>query len=86
MATVKKVKEPIIRKDKLGQELEEGNYVAGCHRNTMYICKVIKVNNVMLRICDVKHSGYRDDGWLVYPNETVKLTGEDAMAYILKYA
>ena len=54
MTEIKKKKEEIIHTDKLGQELFEGNYVAGCHRNTMYICKIIKINKVMQRIMDVK--------------------------------
>jgi len=88
MATVKKVKQPTVYKDKLGQELAKGDYVAGCHRNTMYICRILKINNVMLRIVDIKDKSgrYEKDGWLVYPSETVKLSGESALAYILKYA
>ena len=79
-------KEKPIHLDKLGQELAEGNYVAGCHRNTMYICKIVATHNVQIRIQDVKKSAFRDNGLLVYPRETVKLSGEDAIAYILKYA
>lgn len=72
--------------DKLGQELSAGNYVVGCHRNTLYICRILKINKVMIRIQDIRHSTYSEDGWLVYPDQTVKLSGEDATVYILKYA
>jgi hypothetical protein len=85
--TTKKVKEPVIHLDKLGQTIEEGNYVAGCHRNSMYICKILKCTAKQIRINDIKSLNKRHDaGWLVYPGETVKLSGEDAIAYILKYA
>ena len=83
MATKKEIP---IHLDKLGQELSEGNYVVASHRNSMYICRIKKINKVMLRIMDVEHSGYASDGWLVYPGETVKLSGEEATAYILRYA
>jgi hypothetical protein len=89
MTTIQKIKDtPTIHLDKLGQELAEGNYVAGCHRNSMYICKIIKINKKMLRILDIKctPSTYGDIGWLVYSCDTVKLSGEEATAYILKYA
>ena len=73
--------------DILGQPITDGCYVAASHRNNMYVCKVIKVNPKMLRILDVKSKHESDqDGWLVYPSETVKLSGEDAIAFILKYA
>lgn len=83
-----KQKELIVHKDKLGQELQEGNYVAASHRNCMYVCKITKINKVMLRIVNIESqpSGRGTDGWLVYPLETIKLEGEGAMFYILKYA
>ena len=86
MATVKK--EKVIHVDKLGQPLELGMHVAACHRNTMYVCKIVKVSPVMIRVLDVKSkpNSYHDEGWLVYPHETVILSGPDALAYILKYA
>ena len=83
MAKAKKIEEPIVYLDKLGQELSEGNYVVACHRNTVYICRIIKINKVMLRVSDIRKDG---NEWLVYPNETVKLSGEVATLYILKYA
>lgn len=82
---IKKEKEKIVHTDILGQEITDGCYVASSHRNTMHICKVIKISPKMLRIIDVK-SKKPGDGWLAYPSETVKLSGEDAMAFILKYA
>lgn len=83
----KKIKEPVEHTDILGQTLTEGCYVAAPRHNTMYICRVTKLNPKMIRIVNAKKSGYRSsDGWLVYPKETVKLSGEEAMLYILKYA
>lgn len=79
-------KNQVIHLDKLGQELNVGNYVVGCHHNSVYICRILKINKVMIRIQDIRHNKYDEDGWLVYPNQTVKLSGEDATAYILRYA
>lgn len=81
-------KELISHKDKLGQPIEEGMHVVACHRNSIYICKVTKVHPKQLRIHSVSKKGYGSDsaGWLVYPFETVILSGPDALAYILKYA
>ena len=72
--------------DKLGQPIEAGMYVVASHRNSLYICKVTKVHPKQLRIHSVKKSVSTGDGWLVYPSETVILSGPDALAYILKYA
>lgn len=84
---IKPKKEPVVHTDILGQEITEGCYVAVPHRNTMYICKVTKINPKMIRVVNVKNTGYRaNDGWLVYPSEGVKLSGEEALAYIMKYA
>lgn len=79
-------KKQVTHLDKLGQELNIDNYVVGCHCNTLYICRILKINKVMIRIQDIRHNKYDEGGWLVYPDQTVKLSGEDATAYILKYA
>lgn len=87
MTEIKKKKEQVVHTDILGQELVEDCYVAAPRSNTMYICKVTKLNPKMIRIVNVQKTAYRsDNGWLVYPNETVRLTGEEVLAYILKYA
>lgn len=87
MDDTKPKKEPVKHIDILGQEITEGCYVAAPRSNTMYICRVTKLNPKMIRIVNAKRGDSRSgDGWLVYPKETVRLTGEEAMAYILKYA
>ncbi len=69
--------------DILGQPLAVGNYVAIAQRNCMRICSIIKITPKQIRVGQV---GRNDpDGSLVYPKETVLLSGPDAMAYILKY-
>ncbi len=79
-------KAQIVHKDILGQDLIEGNYVAASHHNSMYICRVIKITPKQIRIVNVKSNSRLDTGWLKYSSETVKLSGEDAMAFILTYA
>lgn len=71
--------------DILGQPLTEGCHVAMSHRNSMMIGRIIKLNPKMLRIVPIGIKTYRsEDGYLVYGNQTVRLDGPDALAYILK--
>lgn len=78
-------KESVIHQDILGQPVEVGNYVAVSHHNSLYICKVGKITNKMVRVHPLK--GYRSrSGWLKYTSEIVILSGPDAMVYILKHA
>ena len=67
--------------DILGQEIHVGNFVIVSHRNLLYICKILKITKKMIRVCKIKSTGH---GWLVYPNQTVKIANEDATTYILK--
>ncbi|HEY6436616.1 MAG TPA: hypothetical protein VIY47_08500 [Ignavibacteriaceae bacterium] len=71
--------------DILGQPVFEGAYVAVSHFNQLYICKVGKMTPKMIRAHPLKYLG-RNSGWLKYTSETVILSGEDALAYILKHA
>lgn len=82
MAT-KKVKEPIVHEDIIGQPLAEGNYVVASVRNCVKVCKIIKLSPVMIHILPIK--GYaRSKGYMVRPKEAVLLSGTDALVYILK--
>ncbi len=80
-------KEKIEHKDILGQPLSEGNYVAISHHNAMHICQVRKLNPKMMRVFPIGRTSYRaDDGYLIYSNQSVLLSGPDALAYILRHA
>lgn len=79
-------KEQPIHEDILGQPLSEGNYVAISHRNMMKICQIKKLNPKMMRVIPIQ-KGYRsEDGYLIYSDQAVLLSGPDALAYILKHA
>jgi len=79
----KKKKEPIVHEDIIEQPLEEGNYVVASVRGSVKVCKIIKVSPVMIHILPIK--GYaRSKGHMVYPSQVVKLSGADALVYILK--
>lgn len=71
--------------DLLGQPLAEGNYVAVSHHNVLQICQIKKLNPKMMRVIPIK-AHYRKDGYLVYSNQAILLSGPDALAYILTYA
>jgi len=79
------MKEKEEKRDILGQPLSEGSYVAVAHHNGLYVCVIKKITPKKLRVRNIKSSP-ESDGWLVYSTETVKLSGEDALAYILTYA
>jgi hypothetical protein len=73
--------------DILGQPLAEGNYVAVSHHNMLQICEIKKLNPKMMRVVPIEKSAYRRGaGHLVYSNQSILLSGPDAVAYILKYA
>jgi len=81
IGNVKPMTEP-KHKDILGQDLASGNYVAVPHRNGLHICSIIKITPKQLRVKSLNHTC----SWLKYPNETVLLSGPDALVYILKHA
>lgn len=84
------MKEKITQTDILGQPLEIGSYVAVSKGNAMYICQISKITPKMIRAKGINsnspYQALRSDGMLIYSSNTVKLSGEDAVAYILKYA
>lgn len=79
-------KEKIEHVDILGQPLEEGSYVAISRHNAMYICRIVKITPKMMRASPLHGYGSGGDGWLIYSQNSVLLSGPDAMVYILKYS
>ena len=81
-------KEITVHLDLLGQELSVGCHVVasrrGAYSSSMCICKITKFTPKKITIQDIK-KGYNSE-WSTYPAETVKLVGEEVLAYILKYA
>ena len=71
-------------KDILGQDLSIGSYVAVPHFNSMFVCSIIKLTPKQIRVQPLKYKCRL--GWLKYPNETILLSGPDALVYILKYS
>jgi hypothetical protein len=74
-----------VHTDIFEQPVLEGSYVAVGRHNSLYICVVKKLNAKMIRVRNIRAKG-TDVGGLVYSKETVKLSGEDIIAYILKHA
>jgi len=79
-------KEKVEHVDILGQPLAEGSYVAISRGNAMYICQIKKITPKMMRASPVHGYGSGGDGWLIYSQNSVLLSGPDAMVYILKYS
>lgn len=78
-------KEEIVHVDILSQPLLVGNYVAVARHNSMFIGIITKLTPKMMRARRLK-SRFDDPGDLIYSSNTVKLSGEEAMIYILKNA
>jgi hypothetical protein len=80
-------KEIITHTDLMGQNISVGSYVVASHKNaytsSMCICCITKLTPKKVFLKDVKKV-YKE--WSVWPSETVKLSGEEALFYILKHA
>jgi hypothetical protein len=72
-----------IHKDILGQELSEGCFVAVARHSELTICKVVKLHPRQMRVSLL---GDSTTDWLTYSSQCVKISGEEVMIYILKYA
>lgn len=70
--------------DKLGRALQEGDCVAYPDSNTLVIGTVIKLNPKMVKVKGLNTTGYWARGTNKYPNDLVKLDGEDVTMYLLK--
>lgn len=69
--------------DILGQEVNEGNYVAVSHHNMLHIAQIVRITPKMMR---VKTIGKYKSEMQVYSTQSILLSGPDALVYILKYA
>lgn len=75
----------IEHKDLLGNPITETSKLAVSHRNCLKICAIIKITNKMMRVKPIGKRFYApEEGYLVYPNQTVVVDGPDVMAYILR--
>ena len=70
-------------KDKLGRTLAEGDCVAFPSANTLCIGTITKINPKMLKVKQVGSTGYWARGTNKYPEDLVKLDGEDVTMYLL---
>lgn len=78
------MKEQVKHYDILGDELKLGSYVATHFCGDMAICNITKICNKTIRVKPVIN--YRSKiGYLVHPSETILISGESALAYILKH-
>lgn len=68
--------------DVFGRPITVGSKVAVCKANMLRICNVVKLNPKMLRVVPVNGS-YPKLGFLVFPQQSVVVDGEDVLAYIL---
>ena len=77
-------KELPTHQDKLGRLLVEGDCVAFPESNSLSIGTIIKLNPKMVKIVKVGATGYWARGTNKYPNDIIKLDGEDVTLYLLR--
>lgn len=77
-------KELPVHKDKLGRQINEGDFVAYPNHNSLEFGKVMKLNNKMVGVLPViqKYKAYRNTN--KYPADLVRLEATDMTWYILK--
>ena len=77
--------DPEFHLDIIGQEVRVGSYVAasfkGRYTSTLTVAKVTKLTPKKVNLISLKDKEERS----VLATETVKLSGEDILAFILKY-
>ena len=76
---------PTTQIDLLGQDIIVGNYVAASYKtqysSTLVVCRITRFTAKKVNLVGLKDK--RE--WSTWPSETVKLSGEDVLAFILKY-
>lgn len=72
-------------RDKLGRPLAEGDCVAFPSSNSLCIGTIIKINPKMLKVKQLGATGYWARGTNKYPEDLVKLEGEEVTVYLLKH-
>lgn len=78
-------KELPTHQDKLGRLLVEGDCVAYPESNSLRIGTVIKINPKMVKVKGLGTTGYWARGTNKYPDDIVKLEGEEVTMYLLRH-
>jgi hypothetical protein len=74
-------------KDKLGQDIQEGDFVAWPSHNTLEVGIIVKINPRMVKVKRVEPpKRWQPSTWNKYPNNVVKLEGPIVSMYILKHS
>ena len=72
--------------DLLGREVTEGDSVAFCHHNQMYVGVVEKVTPKKVRVMPIGTKYRYETGYLKYTTQCVLVGGPDLTMWILKKA
>lgn len=72
-------------KDKLGQDLAEGDFVAWPNYNTLEVGVIVKINPKMVKVKKIEPpKRWEAKTWNKYPKDVVKLEGPIVSMYILQ--
>lgn len=69
-------------KDILGVPIDMNSKLAVSIFNSLMICSVVKMSEKKIRVKAL--CGTYKESHLVYPSDTIVISGEEALAYILK--
>lgn len=84
MSQVKPKKAPPEHKDKLGRQINEGDFVAYPAYNSLEFGRVMKLNTKMVGVYPVLGKRYGNRNHNKYPSDLVRLDEKDMTWYILK--
>ena len=73
-------------KDRLERDLAVGDCVVYVDSGRLEIGSILKITPKMVKVARVGSRGYWSRGTLKYPNDLVKLEGQDLTLYLLKNA
>ena len=77
--------DPEFHIDLIGQEVRVGNYIAasyrGAYSSTLTVARVTRLTPKKVNLISLKDK----KEWSIWAHEVVKLSGEDVLAFILKY-
>ena len=75
-----------VPKDRLDQDLKIGDCVVYVDAGRLEIGSILHITPKMIKVARVGSRGFWSRGFLKYPNDVVKLEGQDLTMYLLKHA
>jgi hypothetical protein len=71
----------VLHTDILGNDIFTSSKLAVSKKNSLVICSVVNISPKMIRVSSIARPSW---SFLVYPRDTVVVSGPDALAYLLR--